>query len=160
MNDKDQLADQLHRAWAGGAWHGPAIAEALAGISPQQASKAPIPGAHSIWEIVLHLGTWVSVVRRRIGDDPVADVPADVDWPVPNRQHAPTKADWDAALAALASERARLLEALGQLSDDALRTPPPGQGFTRAELLLGLLQHDAYHGGQISLLAKALYATN
>jgi len=40
MNDKDQLADQLHRAWAGGAWHGPAIAEALAGISPQQAAKA------------------------------------------------------------------------------------------------------------------------
>jgi hypothetical protein len=38
------------------------------------------------------------------------------------------------------------------------RDAPLGTGVTYAEMVQGLLQHDAYHGGQIGLLRKALGA--
>jgi hypothetical protein len=50
-----RLDDQLKRALEGEAWHGPSVLESLAGISAAQAAIHPIAGAHSIWELVLHI---------------------------------------------------------------------------------------------------------
>jgi hypothetical protein len=36
------------------------------------------------------------------------------------------------------------------------RDAPLGTGVTYADMIAGLLQHDAYHGGQIGLLRRAL----
>ena len=49
-----RLEEQLRRALDGEAWHGPSVLEVLAGVSAEQASSHPIPGSHSIWELVLH----------------------------------------------------------------------------------------------------------
>lgn len=54
-----RLAEQLARALEGEAWHGLSVLEVLAGITAEQAAAHPIAGAHSIWELVLHLcGTY------------------------------------------------------------------------------------------------------
>jgi hypothetical protein len=50
------LEQQLRTAFEGAAWHGPAVLELLAGVTQEQAFARPIPGAHAIWELVLHLG--------------------------------------------------------------------------------------------------------
>jgi hypothetical protein len=50
-----RLEEQLRRSFEGGAWHGPAVGEVLAGVSPQAAAARPITGAHSIWELTLRL---------------------------------------------------------------------------------------------------------
>src|ERR1700756_3034247 len=62
----DQVVDQLHRAFDGEAWHGPALMEVLEGIDAETAAERPIPGAHSIWELVVHITAWEEVVARRI----------------------------------------------------------------------------------------------
>ena len=49
-----RLEEQLRRVFEGEAWHGPAVLEVLAGVSVEAAAAHPIPGSHSIWEIVLH----------------------------------------------------------------------------------------------------------
>ena len=59
-----RLEEQLRRAHEGEAWHGPSLLEALAGVSAEQAAARPIAGAHSIWELVLHLGSDYSLVLR------------------------------------------------------------------------------------------------
>ena len=51
----NRLEEQLRRALEGEAWHGPSVLESLAGLSAAQAASHPIAGAHSIWELVLHL---------------------------------------------------------------------------------------------------------
>jgi len=55
MLDMEIIADQISRAFRGESWHGPSVREVLAGVSAEDAAAHPIPGAHSIWEIVLHL---------------------------------------------------------------------------------------------------------
>ena len=64
--DVEILADQISRAFRGESWHGPSVLEVLAGVSAEDAAAHPIAGAHSIWEIVLHLAGGYTLVLRRL----------------------------------------------------------------------------------------------
>ena len=64
-----RLDEQLRRALEGEAWHGPSVLETLEGVSAEQAAAHPLAGAHSIWELVLHLSGDYSLVLRRLGGD-------------------------------------------------------------------------------------------
>ena len=52
MFETARIADQLRRAFYGGAWHGEALFEILRGVTAKQAAARPIKSAHSIWELV------------------------------------------------------------------------------------------------------------
>ena len=60
------LARELETLGRGDAWHGPALAGLLRGVSARTASARPIASAHTIWELVLHVTAWTDVFRRRI----------------------------------------------------------------------------------------------
>ena len=64
-----RLEEQLGRALEGDAWHGPSVLELLDGVTAHQAAAHPIAGAHSIWELVLHLSGDYGLVLRRLGGD-------------------------------------------------------------------------------------------
>ncbi len=81
MKETEQIADQLRRAMQGEAWSGPSLREALAGVTAEQAAARPIVGAHSIWELVLHIAAWEAIALRRLRGETVKDIPAEVDWP-------------------------------------------------------------------------------
>lgn len=66
MLDMEVIADQISRAFWGESWHGPSVREVLAGVSAEDAAAHPIPGAHSIWEILLHLTGGYDLVLRRV----------------------------------------------------------------------------------------------
>ncbi len=152
MSQVECLADQLERAFRGGAWHGPAVAETLAGIDATAAAARPCAGAHSIWEIVHHLTVWNDVPRRRLDGERLQNLPLERDWPPVQDVSA---AAWQAALQALeeahAGFRARVLE----LSEGQLDEPVTGSDSTVRSTIFGVLQHNAYHAGQIALLCKA-----
>ena len=74
MSELTRIEDQLRRSFEGEAWHGPATLELLAEVVPEEAQTRPIPGAHSIWELVLHLGGAYRLVLRRLqGNSAAAD---------------------------------------------------------------------------------------
>lgn len=150
MREVDRLVDQLRRAHEGGAWHGPALFEVLDGLPAGAAAARPVPGAHSIWEIVRHLQTWHDVARRRLAGA-VADPAPEEDWPPVG---APTDAAWAEALAALRASYERLADAVASLPEAALDLPVPGRAYTAYVLLHGDVQHVLYHAGQIALLRK------
>ena len=60
------------------------------GSRPERPRLGPIPGAHTIWEIVLHLTAWTREVDRRVlGGEP--RFPEEGDWPAhPGTPAAPT----------------------------------------------------------------------
>jgi len=154
-----RILDQLDREHAGDPWHGSPLRDVLAGIDWQQASARPLAGAHSIWEIVLHMTAWKHEVRRRVGGAP-AGLPAEGDWP---RPAAPGPEAWREALAALEAAHEALVTAIGGLKEKTLFEPTndprvreTGQGVSYYVLLHGIVQHDVYHSGQIALLKKAL----
>lgn len=159
MSRTNEILDQLTRIQDGDPWYGDAIARVLHGITHEEAAAHPIPGGHSIWELVLHLGSWIDEVARRLRTG-VAREPEAGDWPeVP----APTAARWRAAQAALAQAHTALREQLRVVPEERLdeivgdaRNPALGTGVTCLVMLHGLLQHNTYHLGQIALLRKAL----
>lgn len=151
MSQAQSLADQLERAFRGGAWHGPAVAETLAGVDAAAAAR-PLPGAHSIWQIVHHLTVWNEVPRRRLDGERLEDLPPQRDWPPVVDTSA---AAWRAALAALDEAHAALHARVLDLTDEQLDDPVAGSDPTVRGMLLGILQHNAYHAGQIALLGKA-----
>jgi uncharacterized damage-inducible protein DinB len=80
MLDMEIIADQIGRAFRGESWHGPSVSEVLAGVSAEDAAAHPIPGAHSIWEIVLHLTAGYNLVLRRIRGERAQLSPEEA-WP-------------------------------------------------------------------------------
>jgi uncharacterized damage-inducible protein DinB len=151
MSEVERIQDQMTRAFEADAWHGPAVLEVLEGVSAEQAARKPIPAAHSIWELVLHMTAWKDVVVRRLGGDPVREVPPEVDFPPVTD---PGAAAWREALEGLSASHQRLLGALRSVRDAQLDEPSPGYGLSRYVLLHGVIQHDLYHAGQIAILRK------
>ena len=145
------LADQLERGFRGGAWHGPAVAEALDGVDAAAAAELPSPRAHSIWQIAHHIGVWIDVARRRIEGEPIDQVPVEVDWPA---ALGSSEADWKAEVETLEEAHRRLHAAVKGLDDSRLDDPVGGSDPTVRGMLCGVLQHNAYHAGQIVMLKK------
>ncbi|HEX6105785.1 MAG TPA: DinB family protein [Gemmatimonadales bacterium] len=153
------LAAEVLLAHDGPAWHGAALGENLEGIDPAQAAAHPVPGAHSIWEIVLHATAWAGEVKRRL-EGGAPSLPAEGDWPVVG---APTAEAWASARTRLRLAHQELAAAVRGFPESRWsaavgeqRDAPLGTGVSFAAMVSGLLQHDGYHGGQIGLLRRAL----
>jgi uncharacterized damage-inducible protein DinB len=158
-SEVSRLVDQLEREHGGEPWHGQPLAGILSGLTHQQAAARPLPGGHTIWEIVLHLTAWKNEVRNRLGGAPAGE-PDEGDWPVPPSSPGPD--EWRDALAALDEAHHALVSVIARMPDSQLfdRTNDPRvdaeSADTYFQLVEGILQHDIYHSGQIALLKKAV----
>lgn len=161
MSSGERLARLLDRGYREDPWHGPPTAELLADLDAKAATGRPFPRAHSIWEIVLHMTGWQDEVLRRLGGATPC-LPAEGDWPEVGE---PSEARWQAARAALKASTERLQAAVAMLSAEALerrvgvaRDRPLGAGVTLDDTVHGIVQHNAYHSGQIAILRRAIGA--
>jgi uncharacterized damage-inducible protein DinB len=152
MSEIQRIEDQLRRAFEGHAWHGPAVRELLGDVTAAKAAARPLPDAHSIWEIVLHIATWEGVVRRRLQGEAVADLPPEQDWPPVQET---TEAAWHKAMDDLDRGHRALREAIARSGEGRLAELVPGKKHSVYHMLHGVIQHDLYHAGQIAVLKKA-----
>jgi uncharacterized damage-inducible protein DinB len=155
MSEIRRILDQMDRAFSGDAWHGPPLMRLLDGVSAEDASKHIVPGAHSVWELVHHVGAWNSIVQHRLQGEAV-EVTAERDWPPVWEVSDPA---WKRALESLAESRSRLRLVAAGLRDDQLDERVGATDTSRYEILHGVIQHDLYHAGQIAVLKKALGLT-
>ena len=152
MTELQRLADQLDHLFTGPTWHGPAVQEILAEVSPADALAHPVAGGHSIVELVHHLDTWNRVVVQRLAGESPEVGPAR-DWPKPERENLET------AMSALADSHASLTRAIRSLPAERLLDELPGDSPERPSVyvtLQGIGQHYAYHAGQMAILVRAL----
>jgi uncharacterized damage-inducible protein DinB len=152
-----RLVDQLERAMCGDAWHGDPVVAILQGIDFARANAKPSAKAHSIREIVRHMAAWTNEVRRRLNGSPAA-TPREGDWP---KASGKGPAAWADEIDTLIGAHNALVHDLEKFTDAELNEPirdprnrKTGTGVTRYVLLHGLVQHHAYHAGQIALLSK------
>ncbi len=155
MSDIRFLHEQLRKGYSDDPWHGPATTDLLEGLSAAEAAARPVQAGHSIWEIVLHMAAWHGEVRHRLqGGKP--GLPEEGDWPAVREV---TEAAWQSDLERLGSSLDQLLGTLAGLAEQDLDRPGGGlsnPGTTLRTMIHGLIQHEAYHSGQIALLRKAL----
>jgi uncharacterized damage-inducible protein DinB len=153
MSEIERILDQMDRAFEGDAWHGPPLRPMLDGLSAEDASKHPIRGAHSIWELVLHVAAWNRIISEELLGAS-AQVTPEVDWPP---VWEASEVEWRRAVDGLVEARSRLRKTAEGLRDDQLdEMPSKRTKNTRYRMLHGIVQHDLYHAGQIALLKKAL----
>ncbi len=151
MEEISRIADQLQRSYAGGAWHGPALRQVLAGVTARQAAAHPVRGVHSIWELTLHVTAWNRAVLRRV-EGRSARVSAAENFPKLTDTSATA---WKQAQQALADAHRALHRAILRLPDSRLGRTVPGRPHSLCFTLHGLVQHNIYHAGQMALLKKA-----
>ena len=148
----ERIEEQLRRSFEGEAWHGPSVLETLEDVTPEAAADRPVPGAHSIWELVLHLAATYRVVLRRLEGNS-AQLTPDEDWPaVP----PPTSSNWRAAVGSLQQLNQQLRSAVLDFNPGRLDQPLAGESYSAYTQFIGVTQHDLYHAGQIALLRKGL----
>ena len=152
MNEIQRIEDQLKRAFEGNAWHGPSVSEVLNDVTATQAASRPIPGAHSIWELVLHITAWEGVCRRRLEGDR-AEIPDEEDW---LQLHDTSALAWELAKSTLREGHQNLRQAISRLDEARLDEPILPDMPSVYVTLQGAVQHDLYHAGQIAILKKAV----
>lgn len=151
------LVDELKKAYEGDPWHGNNVMFLLLAADPLQVFKHPIPNAHSIAELALHLTAWTEEVIDRINGEGAKE-PNRGDWPEPVAYSA---AEWELIVNDFKKANEKLIQLVEDLNLSSWsnlikdeRNRELGTGVTNAQLLNGLIQHYAYHAGQIALLSK------
>ena len=156
MTEIERISDQFRRAFDGNAWHGPSILALLEGVTASQAAARPIPSAHSIWQLVNHIGAWERACLRRLNGDP-AQLADEEDWPAVGDT---SEVAWEKTKQELVAGHQQLLQKIAELDDGRLDQPiinDPSTTYSSVYVTLhGGVQHDLYHAGQIALLKKAL----
>ena len=153
MNEIERIEEQLKLAFEGGAWHGPGVLETLEGVTARQAAAHPLAGAHSIWELGVHIAAWESACRRRLGGDR-AELSTDEDWPPITDT---TEVAWAITKAALIEGHHKLRESIALLTESRLDEPILPDMRSVYITIHGVIQHDLYHAGQIAILKKAAF---
>jgi uncharacterized damage-inducible protein DinB len=151
MTELERIKDQLTRSYAGVAWAGASVLDVLNEVPAGTARAHPLPDAHSIWEIVLHMIATQNLVQRRLKGDntPMTD---EEDWPAVTET---SEAAWQKTREDLAHSYERLQEAISGVDDSRLDAPILLAHSTIYITLHGVVQHNLYHLGQIALLKKS-----
>jgi len=152
LPESERIADQLRRAFDGGAWHGPAVTELVEDVDATTAVARPIANVHSIWELLLHIAVWdnaglVRFTGKKWQPTGTANFPV-----VP---HKATEAAWRKAIADTKRIHEKLVKTVAALPESRLRDRVPGKRYDFYHMLHGIAQHELYHAGQIAILKKA-----
>lgn len=152
----NRIADQLASTINGEAWYGDSLREILQGVTAEQARAHPIPNAHSIWEMVVHVDAWIKFFSGAIQGTPIPPWPAmpkELDWPPVS---GTDEQAWQKAVHSFFENHLKLVETIKSFGDERLDSTVPGRKYNFYHLFQSASLHAVYHGGQIALLKKML----
>jgi DinB superfamily len=120
VSESTHLADLVTRVMTGDPWHGPNVEVLIHDLTPEEALHHPVPGGHSIWELVKHMTGWAREVQARL-EGGEAGEPAAGDWPpLPS---PPNAAAWAHDRRALFAAHESLALAIRRTTPEMLDTP-------------------------------------
>ena len=133
----------------GDSWLGENFKTALHGVDANLAQKNIYTGRNSIWQLVSHIIYWRTKVTNRIEGN--NNPPPFIDFRLPETL---TEETWKQTLHDFEATYHLLRNAIHNFKSENLDKPSPKEGQTFYQLIMGCLQHDAYHLGQLVLLKK------
>jgi uncharacterized damage-inducible protein DinB len=147
--ETQRIADSYRAATVKGAWYGPTLAELLTGISPELATTAPVPGAHSISALLQHLLLWNERIRNTSDSNPMPRWEAEKEWaepPIP----------WHELVTRWNQSRDLLEEKMRNFPVEDLAKQVAGRNYPYETMFHGIVQHAIYHSGQIAMVLSML----
>ena len=151
MTDINRIAKLFADLQHGDCWIGVNIKEALQGVDAALAVKSINNHSNSIWLLVFHLTYWrTSVINRLNGS---LEPPPFKDFALPDELN---EENWKQTLLDFENAYHQLRSTILHFKEEQLHKPSPKPEQTFYQLMMGCLQHDAYHLGQIILIKKVL----
>lgn len=154
MNTVIQLIkDQLIETYNGDPWYGRSILSILNEVTAASAWNARSSKDHTNIILLRHMINWRQFTISRFENAALKNTEYfdTNNWQsILNCQEK----DWLTALDDLASSQKELLEMISLKTDDFLDGQVPGRSYNFSYLLLGIIQHDIYHIGQIMVSLK------
>jgi hypothetical protein len=133
----------------GNCWVGTNFKETLHGVDAAMAADTILANSNNIWQLTTHIIYWrTTVVNRLTGSN---NPPPFKDFLMPAEF---SEANWRQTLLDFEAVYHVLRSAIHKINEEQLDKPSPKEGQTFYELIMGCLQHDAYHLGQMMLLKK------
>jgi uncharacterized damage-inducible protein DinB len=145
-----RIARLLEQTFEGKPYYGPSVLDALAGVTPDVASRKPPESAHSIWDIVAHLTAELIYARAVIEGTAGPWIESETTWPAVTDT---SDVAWQRALEDLKEANQVLMLAAKHLDDAILDKEAHRVRVPYYVMLHGTIQHNVYHAGQISMLA-------
>lgn len=150
MKETARLKKMFEDLYAGNPWLDVTLVDTLSELSAQQAAHKPDPNWNSIWEITNHLICWRENVLDRVsGNTPETPENNYFNYVIDTSDIA-----WQLALKKLHDSQLAWLEFLDNIRDADMENIYAKNEHTYADHIHGIIQHDAYHLGQIVMLAK------
>jgi hypothetical protein len=150
MSRIKRILDHYDGVLNGEPWHGDAVWPVLDSIPAQEAAARPIPAAHTIWEIVMHMAFWENVAAQRLAGLRAGLVEELNFPPMP----AATEENWRKTLDQLHAADRDFRAALAKLDEKKLDELTAAGKRTFYGEAHGIIEHHAYHLGQIALLRR------
>lgn len=131
--------------------------DAVRDLPVQLRGTRPAGLSHSPWEILEH----IRIVQRDILDFSLTGRYDELEWPAdywPNSPEPGNPAAWERSVDTVREDRARLQELARDAQVDLTTVTPHGTDQTYLREILLVIDHTAYHVGQLVLVRKLLGA--
>lgn len=150
MKEWKRIEKLFKDLYDGSPWIDVTIMGTLENISAEQAATKIAPCRNSIWQILNHMIAWRENVLLRVQGNVIV---------TPNNNYFieitdTSKAEWEKTLIRLGNSHKQWTEFLKNFSESQFDKIYPSNRMSYYEHIHGILQHDAYHLGQIVLLSK------
>lgn len=150
MKEPKRTEKLFEDLYDGEPWIGVSVFDVLKNISASQAAKKILPQCNSIWEIVNHMIIWRLTVLKRVHGEVISVPENNYFEDIPDK----SQTAWKNTLKHLEDSQQQWITYLKKLKLKDLDNIYLHNGLTYYEHIHGIMQHDAYHLGQIVLLAK------
>ena len=154
MNKSETLAKRIEEVIYDQPWHGNNLETTMMQVTAKE-SVIRILGQHNIAELVYHMIQWKKfVIQKTFGDksfDIIHNSPED--WKTIDQL---TQGEWETLKFEFLEVTAELVQGLENFGQSTFSKPVPGRDYTYDHLLHGIVDHDIYQQGQISLIYKMI----
>ncbi|EAZ83205.1 DinB family protein [Algoriphagus machipongonensis] len=152
MEEANRIKSLFAKQFDGKPWLGVNFTEKLQEVTPEMAAYKITPDTNSIWEILNHIIGWREVVLQGFPQNGYITPSHNYLHPVENTSYL----EWEHTLVRLKDSQQDWTEFFETLDESIFDQPFGDKPYTYYELMLGILHHDIYHLGQISLLIKLI----
>ena len=153
MSQIQQLVSTTENVMNGEPWYGNSVMKTIESIDFRMANNKLSETSHSIAEILSHMTNWKRFAIEKINGSAFYDIAidSDTDWP---SLSISTLNEWNGLVKKFVNTHNEFMKTLENLSGPSLDQKIKGRNYNVQYLIEGIVQHDIYHLGQISLLQK------
>jgi uncharacterized damage-inducible protein DinB len=150
MKETDRIIKLFDDLYQGTPWLDVTIMDTLKNLTPERAARKIKPDWNSVWEVINHVISWRLAILERIEGREVISPEHNFFVPVTDQS---TEA-WNITLERLQDSQDKWINYLRNFPEREFDVVPDKKPYSKYELIHGILQHDAYHLGQIRILVK------